>query len=181
MIPLMPSASHQSPGLAAVAVSLTTLTHGPAPGLAASSRLHCRVVSMLTGPASLAPALAHGALGPVRPRRCYMLLSALPPTAQPGHCHPPVWPLPTVLTALTTTSTPTLSLSPSLSPSPSLSLSHTHTLSLSLPRRLSLSIYISLSLYLSLALSMPLATARSLTLSRSLSRALSLTHIHIYI
>mmetsp|Transcript_101280 Transcript_101280/g.163376 ORF Transcript_101280/g.163376 Transcript_101280/m.163376 type:complete len:148 (-) Transcript_101280:118-561(-) len=95
----MPSASHQSLGLAAVAVSLTALTHGPAPSLAVSSCLHGRVVSMSTGPASLAPALAPGALGPVRPRRCYMLLSALPPTAQPGHCRPPALPLPTAATA----------------------------------------------------------------------------------
>ena len=177
----MPSVSHQSPGLAAVAVSLTVMTHDPAPGLAASSCLHSRVASMVTCPDALAPALAPGALCPVQPRRCYKLLSALPPTTQPGHCRPPAWPLPTVLTTLTTTSTPTLSLSPSLSPSPSLSLSLTHTLSLSPPRRLSLSICISLSFYLSLALSMPLATARSLTLSRSFSRALSLTHIYIYI
>ena len=134
----MPSASHQSLGFAAVAVSLTALTHGRAPGLAASSRLHGRVASMPTGPAALAPALAPGALGPVRPRRCYMLLSALPPTAQPGHCRPPALPLPTAITALTTTSTPTLFLSPSLSPSPSLSLSHSLTLSLSPSQALSL-------------------------------------------
>ena len=99
LIPLMPSASHQSPGIAAVAVSLTALTHSPAPCPAASSRLHGRVALMPTGPAALTPSLAPGALGPVRPRRCYMLLSALPPTDQPGHCRPPALPLPTAATA----------------------------------------------------------------------------------
>ena len=96
---LATSGHHLAGCLAAVAVSLTDLTHGPAPGLTTSSRLHGRVVSMPTDPASLAPALAPGALGPVWPRRCYMLLSALPPTAQPGHCRPPALPLPTAATA----------------------------------------------------------------------------------
>jgi len=59
----MPSASQQSPGLAAVAVGRTAPTHSLAPGLAASSRLHGRVASMSTSPAALASALAPSALG----------------------------------------------------------------------------------------------------------------------
>ena len=175
----MPSVSHQSPGLAAVAVSLTVMT----PGLAASSCLHSRVASMATCPDALAPALAPGALCPVQPRRCYKLLSALPPTTQPGHCRPPAWPLPTVLTTLTTTSTPTLSLSPSLSPapSPSLSLSHTHTLSLSPSQALSLHLHLSLSISLSRSLHASCHRALSHALALTLARPISHAYIYIYI